>query len=170
VRCRHYRFVSSLTIPLAYRSYTDNDGQTRGAVEIVASDVQFLFGRKDAGHDAALAPHAQRDDAEDDLNLDKLPLLGKKQRRTETNAHPPRFTGYVRLESVGPGRNRPRYYVLHWQPLLWGGAALIRHWGRIGPRGRDTTLPVADPPQVTAAVQRLLSRRLRHGYRLVDWR
>jgi single-strand DNA-binding protein len=59
---------------LAYRTYTDSDGQTRGAVEIVASDVQFLSGRKDAGHDAALAPHAQRDDAEDDLNLDELPF------------------------------------------------------------------------------------------------
>src|SRR4051794_15570798 len=32
---------------LSYRTYTDSDGQTRGAVEIVARDVQFLSGRKD---------------------------------------------------------------------------------------------------------------------------
>src|SRR5215207_1516276 len=34
---------------LAYRQYTDSDGQTRGAVEIVAADVQFLSGRRDGG-------------------------------------------------------------------------------------------------------------------------
>src|SRR5215210_1618617 len=33
---------------LAYRTYTDSDGQSRGAVEIVAGDLQFLSGRKDA--------------------------------------------------------------------------------------------------------------------------
>ena len=33
---------------LAYRTYTDSDGGTRGAVEIVASEVQFLSGRKGA--------------------------------------------------------------------------------------------------------------------------
>jgi predicted DNA-binding WGR domain protein len=75
----------------------------------------------------------------------------------------------VRLESVHQERNRVRFHVLHWQPLWWGEAALIRHWGRIGTRGRATTRLVADRRQVDAAVQRLLSRRVRHCYQLVDW-
>jgi predicted DNA-binding WGR domain protein len=81
----------------------------------------------------------------------------------------PRFTGYVRLESVDPAHNRARFYVLRWQPLLWGGAALIRHQGRIGTRGRAQVLLEAGRPQVDAAAQRLLTRRVRHGYHLVDW-
>jgi len=80
------------------------------------------------------------------------------------------LAGYVRLESVDPRRNRARFYALHWQPLLWGGAALIRSWGRIGTRGREQVLLHADRPRIDAAVHQLVTRRLRHGYRLVDWR
>ena len=58
---------------LAYRTYTDADGQNRGAVEIVASDVQFLSGRKGAPTDAAeTTPGSDQD--RDELNLDDIPL------------------------------------------------------------------------------------------------
>jgi single-strand DNA-binding protein len=40
---------------LEYRTYTDSDGQTRGAVEIVAADVQFLGKRRTAEHQPAEA-------------------------------------------------------------------------------------------------------------------
>ena len=88
----------------------------------------------------------------------------------DASALPPRFTGYVRLESIDPARNRARFYVLHWQPLLWGGAALIRHWGRIGTRGRRQVLLEASHPRVDQAVHQLLNQRLRHGYQVTDWR
>jgi single-strand DNA-binding protein len=62
---------------LAYRTYTDSDGQTRGAVEIVARDVQFLSGRKDSGTAAAPATveaaHTA-DDEPDDLDLSDQPF------------------------------------------------------------------------------------------------
>ena len=57
---------------LAYRQYTDADGQSRGAVEIVASDVQFLSGRKDVMADVPEAAPAGRDDDSDDLSLDEF--------------------------------------------------------------------------------------------------
>ena len=56
---------------LAYRQYTDSDGQTRGAVEIVASDVQFLSGRKGAADQADLGPAAGDQDG-DDLDLEDV--------------------------------------------------------------------------------------------------
>lgn len=79
------------------------------------------------------------------------------------------LAGFVRLESVNPAQNRARFYTLYWQPLLWGGAALMRSWGRIGTRSRSQMLLQAEHPHITAAVQRLVRQRLRHGYQLVDW-
>ena len=54
---------------LAYRQYTDSDGQTRGAVEIVASDVQFLSGRKGAADQVETAPPGGDQDG-DELDLE----------------------------------------------------------------------------------------------------
>ena len=59
---------------LAYRSYTDSDGQTRGAVEIVANDVQFLAGRRETKGELPATADAVPADAADELNLDDLPL------------------------------------------------------------------------------------------------
>ena len=58
---------------LAYRTYTDSDGQSRGAVEIVATDVQFLSGRKDATADVPDTPSGS-DQGSDELNVDDIPL------------------------------------------------------------------------------------------------
>ena len=54
---------------LAYRTYTDSDGQARGAVEIVASDVQFLSGRKGAADQAETGLSAGDQDG-DELDLE----------------------------------------------------------------------------------------------------
>ena len=58
---------------LAYRQYTDSNGQTRGAVEIVASEVQFLSGRKDVP-EAAPAASAGSDQDSEELSLEDIPL------------------------------------------------------------------------------------------------
>src|SRR5438874_963186 len=89
--------------------------------------------------------------------------------RMNTTTAPARFTGFLRLESVDPTRNRARYYELAWQPTLWGTGALVRHWGRMGTAGRTQVLLEADRPRITKAVERLVVRRVRHGYQLTDW-
>ncbi len=58
---------------LAYRTYTDSDGQTRGAVEIVASDVQFLSGRKDVTTEPTAVPSGSDQDS-DELDLADIPF------------------------------------------------------------------------------------------------
>jgi predicted DNA-binding WGR domain protein len=81
----------------------------------------------------------------------------------------PPFTRELRLVSVDDSRNRARFYVLQWQPTLWGTVALVRIWGRIGSSGRAQVLSYADTPQLDAAVVRVVHRRLQHGYQVVDW-
>ena len=78
------------------------------------------------------------------------------------------FRARVHLTSVDPARNRYRFYSLSWQPLLFGGGALIRSWGRIGTAGR--TLAMAHPDRASAqpAIEQLLLRRLRRGYQVVE--
>ena len=86
----------------------------------------------------------------------------------EVPAVPP-FTRELRLVSIDASRNRARFYVLQWQPTLWGSVMLVRLWGRIGGQGRQQVLLEAETPQLDAALTRLVHQRLRHGYQIVDW-
>jgi len=79
------------------------------------------------------------------------------------------FAQGVRLVSVDPARNRARVYRLAWQPDLRGSGVLIRAWGRIGASGRLLCIAYPDRASAQPAIQRLLARRLRHGYRPTDW-
>ena len=79
------------------------------------------------------------------------------------------FRRYVRLESIDPARNRFRFFTLHWQSTLWDGPALVRTWGRVGTPGRSRVVAVPEGSDPWATVRRVLRRRLRHGYRVVDW-
>lgn len=45
-------------------------------------------------------------------------------------------TGPLHLRRIDPARNMRRFYVLSIQPTLFGGASLIRNWGRIGTNGQ----------------------------------
>ena len=54
---------------LDYRTFEDNEGKERGAVEIVASDVQFLGSRGKAEQPEALSAAAT-----EEVNLDEIPL------------------------------------------------------------------------------------------------
>ncbi len=45
------------------------------------------------------------------------------------------FQQFARFERVDHALNCARFYVLSWQPLLWGEIALVRSWGRIGSQG-----------------------------------
>lgn len=60
--------------------------------------------------------------------------------------------------------------TLGWQPLLWGGGALVRTWGRIGTQGQQRlTGSYPDRAAAQSLVERLVRRRLTRRYQLVDW-
>lgn len=80
-----------------------------------------------------------------------------------------RFRCRVRFVSRDPARDRARFYTLTWQPALRGGGALVRRWGRLGGPGRALTAFYPDRASAQASVERLIRRRLRRGYRVVEW-
>lgn len=78
----------------------------------------------------------------------------------------------VHLRRVDPAQNMQRFYSLSIQPTLFGGASLIRDWGRIGTRGQTMmeTFDTADDADL--AFDRLERRKRRRGYCdafLVKW-
>ncbi len=80
-----------------------------------------------------------------------------------------RFQCRVRFVSGDPARDRARFSTLTWQPALWGGGALVRRWGRLGGPGRSPTACYPDRASAQASVERLIRRRLKRGYRVVEW-
>lgn len=61
------------------------------------------------------------------------------------------FQQFARFVSLDPDENRQRFYTLTWQPLLWGGGALVRTWGRVGTRGPQQDRRLPRPRQRSAA-------------------
>lgn len=59
-----------------------------------------------------------------------------------------------------------RFYVLAIEPTLFGDAALVREWGRIGTSGRRRLDLHADPTAAAEALDVWLMRKARRGYRL----
>ena len=71
----------------------------------------------------------------------------------------------VRLHRVNPDRNMRRFYELSVQPTLFGGASLVRTWGRIGAAGQSLIETFDHPIDTTAAFARLERTKRRRGYR-----
>jgi predicted DNA-binding WGR domain protein len=70
------------------------------------------------------------------------------------------------LERRDRSRNLARFYVLAIEPTLFGGAALVREWGRIGTKGRRRLDLHADRSGAGESLEVWLARKTRRGYRL----
>ena len=81
----------------------------------------------------------------------------------------PPFRSYAHLVRSDPGEGRQHFYRLQWHPTLWDECALVCIRGRIGTLGHVHVLHAVRTPAAVADADRLVRRRLRHGYRLVDW-
>jgi predicted DNA-binding WGR domain protein len=80
------------------------------------------------------------------------------------------FQSFARFERIDHAQNCARFYALHWQPLLWGGVALIRQWGRIGAAGSqllEGTYP--DRESAQPLTEKLIRKRIQRRYALIDW-
>ncbi|GAB0117873.1 WGR domain-containing protein [Acidisoma sp. 7E03] len=69
------------------------------------------------------------------------------------------------LRRIAPERNARRFYRLAITSDLFGHVLLLRQWGRIGTDGRRRHDPYPNGAAAMAALQRLLSAKLRRGYR-----
>ena len=61
-----------------------------------------------------------------------------------------------------------RFYMLAIQPTLFGGASVIRNWGRIGTNGQSMMQTFDRPDEAGDALSRLERRKRRRGYREAD--
>jgi predicted DNA-binding WGR domain protein len=74
----------------------------------------------------------------------------------------------VHLRRIDPSRNMRRFYVLVLQPTLFGGASVIRNWGRIGTNGQSMMETFDAPKAAAFAFDRLAGAKRRRGYSKPD--
>ena len=60
--------------------------------------------------------------------------------------------------------NLARFYVLAVEPSLFGDAALVRAWGRIGSLGRQRLDLYTSADEAGEALEAWLARKTRRGY------
>lgn len=70
----------------------------------------------------------------------------------------------VHLRRIDPTQNMRRFYTLAIQPTLFGGASVIRNWGRIGTNGQSMMETFDSEDEAAAASLRLERAKRRRGY------
>lgn len=70
----------------------------------------------------------------------------------------------LHMRRIDPTRNMRRFYSLAIQPTLFGGASLIRSWGRIGTKGRSMIQTFDQEKQAIDAMAKLESTKRRRNY------
>jgi predicted DNA-binding WGR domain protein len=68
------------------------------------------------------------------------------------------------LRRLEPAQNVARFYALMIERDLFGRTVLVRHWGRIGGRGRERTDEHASETAAAAALEKLAAAKRRRGY------
>ncbi len=74
----------------------------------------------------------------------------------------------VLLHRVNPERNESRFYLVQVGPSLLDRYAVLRIWGRIGGHQHHLVTPCASPEAAAQLADRLVQRRLKRGYQIVD--
>ncbi|WP_117196088.1 WGR domain-containing protein [Rhizobium terrae] len=71
---------------------------------------------------------------------------------------------HLYCQRVDPARNMARYYVLAIEPTLFGEAAVVRRWGRIGSRGEEKSEVFATEREAAIHFLAMLRRKRQKGY------
>jgi len=70
----------------------------------------------------------------------------------------------LHLRRIDASRNMRRFYLLSIQPTLFGGATLVRNWGRVGSSGQTMMQTFDDRTDAGGAFDRLERAKRRRGY------
>lgn len=73
-------------------------------------------------------------------------------------------TGPVHLYRIDATQNMRRFYTLAIQPTLFGGASVIRNWGRIGSNGQTMMETFDRQEDADTALSRLERTKRKRGY------
>ncbi len=74
------------------------------------------------------------------------------------------FPTVVQMRRIDPVRNMRRFYRLSVHRDLFGCAALVREWGRIGSRGQMMSETHPDEGKAITALMKLAAMKKRRGY------
>lgn len=74
------------------------------------------------------------------------------------------FPTDVQMRRTDPARNMRRFYRLSVQRDLFGGASLVREWGRIGFRGQMLIEHHSDEGRAVTALMKMAALKRRRGY------
>jgi len=74
------------------------------------------------------------------------------------------FPTDLQMRRIDPARNMRRFYRLSVQPDLFGGATLVREWGRIGLCGQMMIESHPDEGGAITALMKLAAIKQRRGY------
>jgi predicted DNA-binding WGR domain protein len=74
------------------------------------------------------------------------------------------FPDSARLARVRPELNEWRFYTMEVWPDLFGGATLMRQWGRIGTEGRRQLDQYPDAGAAANALAAIVRKRRKRGY------
>ena len=76
------------------------------------------------------------------------------------------FPSRIKLRRVDPVKNMRRFYLMTVQRDLFGGARLVREWGRIGSAGKLQQSHHPDEGQAVDALATLAQQKFKRGYRI----
>lgn len=74
------------------------------------------------------------------------------------------FPTDLQMRRIDLACNMRRFYRMSVQPDLFGGASLVREWGRIGLRGQVMIEHHADEGRAVTALMKLAGVKSRRGY------
>jgi predicted DNA-binding WGR domain protein len=94
----------------------------------------------------------------------ETPFMPRRSKPATSDAQVEMFPARLRLVREAPEENVHRYYALEVQPDLFGGASLVRAWGRIG-LSRTTRVELhADEGQALDALRDWETAKRKRGY------
>ena len=72
------------------------------------------------------------------------------------------------LHRINPAKNEYRFYLVMTGPALFDEHAVIRFWGRIGGHQHHMVSPCPTADDAARLAARLVQRRLKHGYKIIN--
>jgi predicted DNA-binding WGR domain protein len=96
--------------------------------------------------------------------IDSTKSLDVASRGSENPSMPKSETGQLHLRRIDPAQNMRRFYLLSIQPTLFGGASVIRNWGRIGTNGQAMMQTFDENVDADKAFAQLAHSKGKRGY------
>jgi predicted DNA-binding WGR domain protein len=96
--------------------------------------------------------------------IDSTKSLDLASAGSENARMPKSETGSLYLRRIDPAQNMRRFYLLSIQPTLFGGASVIRNWGRIGTHGQAMMQTFDENVDADNALAQLARSKGKRGY------